>query len=78
VPCHDALPKTGELWKNEPHPMCLFAAAGKFLDDLRINLVLSVHEASKVTIAHWWVYLGSRRGGLGRGAMPWEATAATG
>jgi hypothetical protein len=50
---HAASPKACQLRKNKPHSMCLFATSGKFLDDLLVNLILSVQEANEVNIGHW-------------------------
>jgi hypothetical protein len=45
---HSASSETRELWKNEPHPMGALTSARKFLDDLRVDLRLSVDEANEV------------------------------
>ena len=49
---HSASPETRELWKNEPHPMGALTSARKFLDDLRVDLRLSVDEANEVSLGH--------------------------
>jgi hypothetical protein len=43
---HTATPKTRQLRKNKPHPMSFLAAFGKLLNDLLIDLILSVQEAN--------------------------------
>lgn len=49
---HSASSETRELWKNEPHPMGPLTLARKFLDDLRVDLRLSVDEANEVSLGH--------------------------
>ena|SRR5215472_7715736 len=49
---HSASPETRELWKNEPHPMGALTSARKFLDDLGVDLRLSVGEANEVSLGH--------------------------
>jgi hypothetical protein len=49
---HSASSETRELWKNEPHPMGALTSARKFLDDLRVDLRLSVDEANEVSLGH--------------------------
>jgi hypothetical protein len=45
--------KASELRKNEPHPMGFLAAVSQLLDDLLVDLILSVQEANEVSIGHW-------------------------
>jgi hypothetical protein len=42
-----------KLGKHEPHPMGPFAAFGKFISDLVMDVRLSVQEAHKVSIGHY-------------------------
>jgi hypothetical protein len=50
---HRAEAETGDLRKDEPHPVCPFLSARQFLDDLPIDRGLSIHEALEVErIAH--------------------------
>jgi hypothetical protein len=49
---HRAAPKASELRENEPHPMGLFAPFSKLLNDLRVDLILSIQEANEVSISH--------------------------
>jgi hypothetical protein len=42
---HRAEAETGDLRKDEPHPVCLFSSARQFLDDLPVDRGLRVHEA---------------------------------
>ena len=45
---HRAEAETGDLRKDEPHPVCLFSSARQFLDDLPVDRGLRVHEALEV------------------------------
>ena len=43
---HRAIAQAFKLGKDEPHPMGPFAAFGKFISDLVMDVRLSVHEAN--------------------------------
>jgi hypothetical protein len=45
---HRAEAETGDLRKDEPHPVCLFSPARQFLDDLPVDRGLRVHESLEV------------------------------
>jgi hypothetical protein len=46
------MPQTGQLWKDEPHPVSLFVSLGQLLNDLTIDLSLSIYEANEISLGH--------------------------
>jgi hypothetical protein len=40
--------KASELRKNEPHPMGFLATFGKLMNDLLVDLILSVQKANEI------------------------------
>lgn len=57
------MPKPGELWKDEPHPMALLLTAPQFCNDARIDRRLCIKKTLEIE-------------GIGHGAA--RADAATG
>jgi hypothetical protein len=50
---HRTEAETGDLRKDEPHPVCRFSSARQLPDDLPVDRGLRVHEALEVErIAH--------------------------
>ena len=49
---HGAMPQTGQLRKDEPHPVAPLASVGQLLNDLAIDWGLGIHEVNEVSLSH--------------------------
>src|SRR5579859_6027711 len=45
---HGAMPQTGQLRKDEPHPVGSLTSVSQLLNDLAVDLRLSIHEISEI------------------------------
>lgn len=46
------MPQTGQLRKDEPHPVALLASVGQLFDDLAIDFVLGIREVNEISLNH--------------------------
>ena len=49
---HGAMSQTGQLRKDEPHPVGLLASSGQLLIDLAIDLSLGIHKVNEISLSH--------------------------